>query len=61
MVRIYLYFQGIYIAPGFDSAIFMNTNIPKTLIYGPMKLHIFYSRKNEVFGCQVYILEIKRP
>ncbi|XP_015369654.1 PREDICTED: uncharacterized protein LOC107165777 [Diuraphis noxia] len=51
---------GVYIFPGLDTSIFnKNTNFPKTFIYGTYKLRYFYSRKNEVYGCNIYVVEIK--
>ncbi|XP_022161652.1 uncharacterized protein LOC111027554 [Myzus persicae] len=52
---------GIYIANGLDPSIFEQSNMPKAFFYGTYKFHAQYSRKNENFGCQVYILEFKRP
>ncbi|XP_029342811.1 uncharacterized protein LOC107884569 [Acyrthosiphon pisum] len=52
---------GVYIANGLNASILKETNIPKTFFYGTYKFHVQYSRKNEKFGCQVYIVEFKRP
>eukprot|EP00102_Acyrthosiphon_pisum_P020827 XP_016658037.1 PREDICTED: uncharacterized protein LOC107883095 [Acyrthosiphon pisum] len=50
---------GIYTAPGLDTSILLNTNIPKTFIYGMYKLRIFFSRFKEMHGCTIFVLEFK--
>ncbi|CAI6343089.1 unnamed protein product [Macrosiphum euphorbiae] len=52
--------QGVFKGPGFDLLLFEKTNLPQSFFYGTYKLHMYYSRSNEIFGCQVYIIEIKR-
>ncbi|XP_060847262.1 uncharacterized protein LOC132926864 [Rhopalosiphum padi] len=52
---------GFYTASGVDTSIFKNSNLPKTFLYGTYKFYIYFSRKNEIFACQVFILELKRP
>ncbi|XP_060871084.1 uncharacterized protein LOC132945377 [Metopolophium dirhodum] len=52
---------GIYIAPGLNTSFVKDTNLPKTFIYGTYKLYMYYSRKNEKFGCQLFIIELNRP
>ncbi|XP_060834898.1 uncharacterized protein LOC132917918 [Rhopalosiphum padi] len=50
-----------YISSGVNPSIFEKSNFPKELIYGTYKMHIiFNSRKNDIFGCVVFIIEIKR-
>lgn len=58
-----LYFQGAYISPGMNvKSICENSNFPKMFIYGTYKFHIiYYTRKNEIFGCQGFIFDMKRP
>ncbi|KAF0740673.1 Uncharacterized protein FWK35_00028987 [Aphis craccivora] len=53
--------SGTYIAQGFNMSLFMDTNFPKVFIYGTYRVHMYYSRKNEIFGCIVCIVEFKRP
>jgi len=60
LINLILYFQGVYKGPGFDLSLFEKTNFPKSFFYGIYKFHMFYSRSNEIFGCQVYIIEVKR-
>ncbi|XP_015369653.1 PREDICTED: uncharacterized protein LOC107165776 [Diuraphis noxia] len=51
---------GVFIFPAIDPSIFnKNTNFPKTFVYGTYKLRIFFSRKNEVCSCNIYVIEIK--
>ncbi|XP_060834595.1 uncharacterized protein LOC132917734 [Rhopalosiphum padi] len=52
---------GIYINPGADASLFKKSNLPKTFLYGTYKFNMYYSRKNEIFGCQIYIIEFTRP
>ncbi|CAI6344630.1 unnamed protein product [Macrosiphum euphorbiae] len=52
---------GVYIGNGINESELKETNVPKTFFYGTYKFHVQYSRNNEKFGCQVYIIEFKRP
>ncbi|CAI6349846.1 unnamed protein product [Macrosiphum euphorbiae] len=54
---------GAYISPGMNvQSICENSNFPKMFIYGTYKFHIiYYTRKNEIFGCQGFIFDMKRP
>ncbi|XP_022161683.1 uncharacterized protein LOC111027582 [Myzus persicae] len=52
---------GVYKSPGFDLSLFDKSNFPKSFFYGTYKFRMFYSKSNEIFGCQVYIIELKRP
>ncbi|XP_029342257.1 uncharacterized protein LOC115033581 [Acyrthosiphon pisum] len=53
---------GVYISPGMNmQSICENANFPKMFIYGTYKLHMYYTRKNEINGCQGIIFDIKRP
>jgi len=61
LINLFLYFQGVYIAPGFDLSFFEKSNFPRSFFYGTYKFRIFYSKANEIFGCQLYIVDIKRP
>lgn len=54
-------FQGIYIAPGFDLVLILKeSNIPKIFAYGTYKINMWYTKKNEMFGCQSIVIEVKR-
>ncbi|XP_026807143.1 uncharacterized protein LOC113549859 [Rhopalosiphum maidis] len=53
--------KGFYIAPGVDTSILKNSNLPKTFLYGTYKVHIYLSQQNEIVGGQVVIVELKRP
>lgn len=55
------YFQGTYISQGIDQEILKDTNFPKTFLYGKYKLYTFYTLKNELYGCLLFIVEFKRP
>ncbi|KAF0747426.1 Uncharacterized protein FWK35_00028452 [Aphis craccivora] len=52
---------GIYIAPGFDLVLILKeSNIPKIFAYGTYKINMWYTKKNEMFGCQSIVIEVKR-
>ncbi|CAH1720396.1 unnamed protein product [Aphis gossypii] len=51
---------NFYYAPGMDISIIKKTNVPKSFLYGTYKLNVYYTRQNEIYGCQNYILEVKR-
>ncbi|XP_022161642.1 uncharacterized protein LOC111027548 [Myzus persicae] len=51
---------GIYTYPGIDTSIFKDSNLPKTFFYGTFKFYVYYTRKNEIYGCQVFIIETKK-
>ncbi|CAH1720400.1 unnamed protein product [Aphis gossypii] len=51
---------NFYDAPGMDISIIKNTNVPKSFLYGTYKFNVYYTRQNEIYGCQICILEIKR-
>ncbi|XP_060834549.1 uncharacterized protein LOC132917702 [Rhopalosiphum padi] len=52
--------KGFYIAPGVDTSILKDSNLPKTFLYGTYKLYMYYTQKNEIIGGQVIIVELKR-
>ncbi|XP_027842577.2 uncharacterized protein LOC126550058 [Aphis gossypii] len=52
---------GIYDAPGFDPSVLKDSNAPKVFLYGTYKFHLYFTKNNEVLGCEAYILEFKRP
>lgn len=56
-----IYFQGNYEAPGFDPSVLKDSNAPKVFIYGTYKFYLYFTKNNEVLGCQAYIMEFKRP
>jgi len=55
------YFQGVHVMKGFDVAEFMKSNVPKSFFYGTFIIRLSYSRKNEILGCTIIIVEIKPP
>jgi len=54
-------FQGVYKLSGLDTAIFSSANFPKTFFFGSYKFRLFYTKNNEVYGCFILVLELKRP
>lgn len=54
------YLQGFYTGSGMDMSIYKDTNFPQQLIYGTYKLRVSYTRNNEIFGCNIYIYEVRR-
>ncbi|KAE9537505.1 hypothetical protein AGLY_006528 [Aphis glycines] len=49
---------GIYIAPGFEViSIIKESKIPKIFAYGTYKINMWYTKKNEMFGCQSIVVE----
>ncbi|XP_026813979.1 uncharacterized protein LOC113554366 [Rhopalosiphum maidis] len=52
---------GVYKVSGIDTGIFMTSGFPKSFFYGTYRFRLFYSKKNEVYGCFIIIIEIKRP
>lgn len=59
--KCFMYFQGVYIASGMDTSIIKKTNFPKKFFYGTYKFRYFYSRKNEIYGCFICVIDLKRP
>jgi len=56
-----LFFQGIFKASGVDTSLFYNANFPKSFFYGTYKFRSFYTKNNEVYGCFILVIELKRP
>ncbi|XP_050057700.1 uncharacterized protein LOC114123685 [Aphis gossypii] len=52
--------SGTYNATGFDLSVLKDSNAPKVFLYGTYKFHLYFTKNNEVLGCQAYILEFKR-
>ncbi|CAI6348858.1 unnamed protein product [Macrosiphum euphorbiae] len=52
---------GNYTAIGVDTSLFLNTNLPKTFVYGTYRLRYYHTRNNEVYSCVLYVFEIKPP
>jgi len=61
IVYLFLYLQGFYLAPGIDTSILKDSNLPKTFLYGTYKVYLYVTQKNEIVGGQVVIVEVKRP
>lgn len=57
----YFEFQGVYIASGADTSILQGTNFPKIFFYGLYKFRLSYTKKNEIYSCITYIVDILRP
>lgn len=55
-----LYFQGFYDATDIDTYLFNNANFPKTLFYGTYRFRFSFTKNNEIHGCFIMIIEIKR-
>ncbi|XP_060847286.1 uncharacterized protein LOC132926879 [Rhopalosiphum padi] len=53
--------KGFYLAPGIDTSILKDSNLPKTFLYGTYKVYLYVTQKNEIVGGQVVIVEVKRP
>ncbi|XP_026808080.1 uncharacterized protein LOC113550424 [Rhopalosiphum maidis] len=51
---------GIYISPGLDPLLFKESNLPKSFFYGTYKVNVYYTKNNQIFGCQAFIIEVKR-
>ncbi|CAI6348051.1 unnamed protein product [Macrosiphum euphorbiae] len=49
---------GNYTGTGVDTSLFLNTNFPKTFVYGTYRLRYSYTRNNEVCTCLIYVFEI---
>jgi len=56
-----LYFQGITKASGADTGLFYKANFPKSFFYGTYKFRYYYTKNNEVYGCFIIVIELKRP
>ncbi|CAI6368741.1 unnamed protein product [Macrosiphum euphorbiae] len=52
---------GLYEATGIDTDLFSTANFPKTLFYGTYRFRYSYTKKDEVYGCFIIVVEIKRP
>ncbi|XP_060840905.1 LOW QUALITY PROTEIN: uncharacterized protein LOC132921741 [Rhopalosiphum padi] len=51
---------GFYKVSGIDTANFASSNVPKTFFYGVYKFRFFFTKKQEVYGCFILIIELKR-
>jgi len=60
MKKFGLCFQGFYKLAGVDTAIFMNTNFPKSFFYGTYKFRVMYTKNKEAYACFIFVLEVKR-
>ncbi|XP_022174004.1 uncharacterized protein LOC111036317 [Myzus persicae] len=52
---------GYFIASGADTNLFHSANFPKTFYYGTYRFRFFYTKNNEVYGCFIIVIELKRP
>eukprot|EP00102_Acyrthosiphon_pisum_P027469 XP_016664679.1 PREDICTED: uncharacterized protein LOC107885542 [Acyrthosiphon pisum] len=52
---------GFYEATGIDTDLFNIANFPKTLFYGTYRFRFSYTKNNEICGCVILVLEVKRP
>ncbi|CAH1714092.1 uncharacterized protein LOC114128780 [Aphis gossypii] len=52
---------GLYKLSGIDTAVFSLVNFPKTYFYGVYKFRFFFTKNNEVYGCTILVIELKRP
>ncbi|XP_022174002.1 uncharacterized protein LOC111036316 [Myzus persicae] len=52
---------GFYKMKGVDSELFNISNFPKTFFYGTYRFRFYYTKNNEVYGCFMIVIEIKRP
>ncbi|XP_022174010.1 uncharacterized protein LOC111036323 [Myzus persicae] len=53
--------EGFYKGPGFDTALFMSSNFPKTFFYGTYRFRAHFTKNQEENGCFGAVLEVKRP
>ncbi|KAF0766097.1 Uncharacterized protein FWK35_00005067 [Aphis craccivora] len=53
--------RGFYKVSGVDTAVFSSINFSKTFFYGSYKFRFFFTKNNEVYGCFVLVIELRRP
>lgn len=44
-----------------DTEILNDSNLPKEFFYGTYRARFYFSKQNEIYGCFIMIIEIKRP
>jgi len=54
-------FQGTFISTGVNTSLFEKGNWPKIFFYGHYKFRFYYSKNNEIYGCIIFVIHIKRP
>ncbi|XP_060840903.1 uncharacterized protein LOC132921740 [Rhopalosiphum padi] len=53
--------KGFYKVHGVDTSVFNSVNVPKTFFYGVYKVRFSITKINDVYGCFIVIIEVKRP
>ncbi|CAH1714090.1 unnamed protein product [Aphis gossypii] len=53
--------MGFYKLSGLDTAVFASANFSKKYFYGSYKFRFSFTKNNEVYGCFVIVVELRRP
>jgi len=57
-------FQGVYVVQDLDTDVLMGINFPESFFYvtkNEQLMRFTFTKNNEVNGCQIFVVEIKRP